>query len=74
MRSNLAVGPPVEILLYKKDDFVLSSYNRFDEDSEYLRELKKNWDQKLKEAFNLLPPLAWATNWEKVSEDNNGTI
>lgn len=71
MRSNLAVGPPVEILLYKTDEFALSSYNRFDEDSEYLRELKKNWDQKLKEAFNQLPPLAWAANWEKTSENNN---
>lgn len=58
MRSNLAVGPPVEILLYKTDEFALSSYNRFDEDSEYLRELKKNWDQKLKEAFNQLPPVS----------------
>lgn len=74
MRSNLAVGPPVEILLYKADEFVLSNYNRFNEDSEYLRELKKSWDQKLKEAFNLLPPLAWAANWENVPENNKGAV
>lgn len=74
MRSNLTVGPPVEILLYKADSFNSSNYNRFDEDSEYLRELKKNWDQKLKEAFNLLPPLAWAASWEKVAGNNDGTF
>ncbi|MBN4075980.1 MAG: peptidase [SAR86 cluster bacterium] len=74
MRSNLTVGPPVEILLYKANSFITSNYNRFDEDSEYLRELKKNWDQKLKEAFNLLPPLAWAASWEKVAGNNSGTF
>ncbi len=73
MRSNLTVGPPVEILLYKADSYTTSNYNRFDEDSEYLRELKKNWDQKLKDAFNLLPPLAWAASWEKVAGNNDGT-
>jgi putative proteasome-type protease len=74
MRSNLTVGPPVELLLYRANSFVTSHYNRFDEDSEYLRELKKNWDLKLKEAFNMLPPLAWAGSWEKVAGNNNGTF
>lgn len=73
MRSNLTVGPPVEILLYPADSYDTSNYNRFEEDSNYLRELKKNWDQKLKEAFNQLPPLAWASSWEKVADKNKGT-
>tara|TARA_R110000824_G_scaffold279180_1_gene467404 strand:- start:49562 stop:50320 length:759 start_codon:yes stop_codon:yes gene_type:complete len=74
MRSNLTVGPPVEILLYPTDSYNTSNYNRFEEDSKYLRELKKNWDQKLKEAFNQLPPLAWASSWEKVADNNKGTF
>jgi putative proteasome-type protease len=57
MRSNLSVGPPIELVVYRHDSFSLQSYYRFEEDSEFLRELKKSWDNRLKEAFNKLPPL-----------------
>ena len=29
MRSNVTVGPPLELLLYRKDSFILDSYRRF---------------------------------------------
>lgn len=64
MRSNLTVGPPIEALVYKTDAFVLPPRMRFTENSEYLRNLRIAWDQKLKEAFHQLPPLAWAANWD----------
>lgn len=73
MQSNLTVGPPIEIIIYRSDSFALESYHRFEEDSEFLRDLKKSWDNKLKEAFHQLPPLAWAANWEKMSDSNSGT-
>lgn len=57
MRSNLSVGPPIELLLYQTGSFAMQTHYRFDEDSDFLRNLKKSWDARLKEAFNLLPPL-----------------
>jgi len=72
MRSNLTVGPPIEMLIYHADTFILDNYHRFEEDDEYLRELKKSWDSRLKEAFHQLPPLAWAQNWKKIADGNNG--
>jgi putative proteasome-type protease len=57
MRSNLSVGPPIELVLYKANSFSLESYYRFEEDSEYLRELKKSWDYRIREAFHKLPPI-----------------
>ena len=65
MRSNLTVGPPIEVMVYEADSYVLNRYYRFDEDSDYLRDLKKSWDHNLKEAFNRLPPIAWSANWDK---------
>ncbi len=65
MRSNLTVGPPIEMQIYQADTFILDNYHRFEEDDEYLRELKKSWDSRLKEAFHQLPPLAWAQNWKR---------
>ncbi len=58
MRSNLTVGPPIELLRYEKDSFT-GQHNRFDDDDEYLRELKKAWDARLVEAFVQLPPIDW---------------
>ncbi|WP_341936490.1 peptidase [Marinimicrobium sp. C2-29] len=58
MRSNLTVGPPIELIIYEKDSFSIQ-HNRFDEDDEYLRELKKAWDARLVEAFVKLPPIVW---------------
>ncbi|MEX0617583.1 MAG: peptidase [Pseudohongiellaceae bacterium] len=72
MRSNLTVGPPVEALVYKTDSLVLDNYHRFDADSEFLRELKRTWDQRLKDAFRQMPPLAWAATWDKPASEQNG--
>lgn len=72
MRSNLTVGPPIEMLVYHTDSYSLQNYHRFEEDDEYLRELKKSWDSYLKSAFHQLPPLAWAANWKKIAEGNSG--
>ncbi len=66
MRSNLTVGPPIEVLMYEKDSFVDSRRYRFEESSEYLRQLNSSWDEKLIEAFNSLPPIAWSKVWDQT--------
>jgi putative proteasome-type protease len=64
MRSNLSVGPPIEVLIYKTDALELSAPLRFGDDSEFLREVKRSWDQRLKEAFRQMPKFAWAGQWD----------
>lgn len=73
MRSNLAVGPPIEVVVYPADCFSLERYYRFEEDSNYLRDLKQSWDRNLCNAFSQLPPIAWSANWDdrrKQTEDD----
>ena len=60
MRSNLTVGPPIELGIYASDSFHLQHF-RFDDNDGYLRDLKKAWDQYLVDAFDKLPPLSWQT-------------
>jgi putative proteasome-type protease len=55
MRSNVTVGPPIELLLYKKDSFKLDHHLALQAEDAYLLELKKLWDDKIKLAFNELP-------------------
>lgn len=72
MRSNLSVGPPVELLIIQKDDLTANDPIRFEEGSDFLRDLKRNWDERLKEAFRQMPPLAWAANWDKSDREQSG--
>lgn len=69
MRSNLTVGPPIEVLLYDKDSFTATKRYRFDEDSEYLRQLHSTWDKRLKEAFNNMPPITWSRVWDQTGSE-----
>ena len=69
MRSNLSVGPPIDVVVYERDSLVLNRRYRFEDDSEYLRLIKKNWDISLKQAFKQLPPIAWGPTWDREADD-----
>lgn len=72
LRSNLSVGPPIEAILYPTNSLTINNYHRFDNDSDFLRDLKRSWDQLLKNAFRQMPPLSWASNWDKSDRERNG--
>lgn len=57
IRSNASVGPPVEMIIYRKDSFRLDEYYCFEAENSYLLNLRKSWENALREAFTKLPPL-----------------
>ncbi len=57
MRSNASVGPPIELLLYPEGGQRPGSQVTFGEDDEYLRALRRGWQDSLKRAFENLPKL-----------------
>jgi putative proteasome-type protease len=61
IRSNASVGPPVEMLIYRKDSFSLDEYYCFDGDDDYLMKLRRSWEEKLREAVAALPGLEKAS-------------
>lgn len=73
MKSNLTVGPPIEITIYKGNTLSPPLYNKFEEGSEYLKRLKIAWDEKLQEAFKQLPPIEWANLWDQSLDEQNST-
>jgi putative proteasome-type protease len=58
IRSNASVGPPVEMLIYRKNSFSLTEYYCFDGDDDYLLQLRRSWENKLREAIGALPCLS----------------
>lgn len=55
MQSNVSVGPPIEVLIYKKDSYSLEQHYRFGAENAYLIALRKAWGDKLREAFSEMP-------------------
>ncbi len=71
MRSNLSVGPPIELTIYEAGSLQPGRFYRFEEDSEYLRQLKKSWDKLLKDSFKKLPPVAWSATWDRQADEDS---
>jgi putative proteasome-type protease len=57
MRSNVTVGPPVDVLLYRNDALAFDRYRRFQADDPDLEEMHARWEQALRKAVEDLPSL-----------------
>ena len=57
LKSNATVGPPIEYLVYCRNEFQPRSYAKLDEDDAYLLNLRKSWADRVKDAFHQLPPV-----------------
>jgi len=60
MRSNVAVGPPIDLLVYANDDFSVRRYRRFDATDPDLVEIRADWEQALRKAIAELPQVEFA--------------
>lgn len=59
MRSNISVGPPVEVAIYRRDIFVISQYLNLDYSSPLYASIQKQWAEGIRNAFTLLPRFDW---------------
>ncbi|MFZ2627665.1 MAG: proteasome-type protease [Rugosibacter sp.] len=59
MRSNLTVGPPIDLACYDRDALHLSHSRRFDENDPYMRTLSQGWNEGVRLAFAQLPNFEW---------------
>ena len=56
MRSNLSVGPPIDMLRYVKDSFSVDNFVTFEDSNPYLKELQRDYMQGLFEVVGRIPP------------------
>jgi putative proteasome-type protease len=57
MRSNVAVGPPIDLLVYANDDLAVKRYRRLDASDPELGEIRTSWEQALRSAIKTLPQI-----------------
>ncbi|MEA2627308.1 MAG: putative proteasome-type protease [Candidatus Binatota bacterium] len=59
IRSNLSVGPPIELAIYEKGELALSHHLTLKRNSPYYVSLQKHWNQGIRRAFETLPRFDW---------------
>ena len=59
IRSNISVGLPLELAIYKTDSITEPKYIKLYENSQFYREIQKKWGEGLKRAFKYLPRFDW---------------
>jgi len=55
MRSNVTVGPPIDLMVYGRDELRISRYRRFTERDPDLREIHLQWEHTLRKGVLELP-------------------
>jgi putative proteasome-type protease len=59
IRSNLSVGPPLDLAIIRRDEFRLATHISIDNDNEYFKMIRTRWGVALQEVFSELPNPNW---------------
>jgi putative proteasome-type protease len=59
MRSNISVGPPLDVLVYTRDSLEIGLQHRLDEGDPYLGLIRQQWGEGLKRVFTELAEPDW---------------
>jgi putative proteasome-type protease len=66
MRSNVTVGPPIDLAVYRKDELRLTRYRRLKAEDPELRAIRTQWEQSLRRAIQDLPGVRFDGEGEKT--------
>lgn len=73
IRSNLTVGPPIDLVIYKRDSLTDARKLHMTEDDEFFKELSETWNTGLTNALMQLPKFDWekeAVEPEDIKQTN----
>jgi len=59
IRSNLSVGPPLDLVCIKRDALSVASHINIDGDHRYFQMIRTRWSESLRHAFHALPDPDW---------------
>lgn len=59
LKSNLSVGPPIDLAILPSDALKFSQQLRLDEGSVLFSQMSRGWDTAMHAAFEKLPPFPW---------------
>ncbi|RMG13838.1 MAG: peptidase [Cyanobacteria bacterium J055] len=69
MKSNISVGPPINLIAYKTDSFAIQNRLKLRLGSPYLAQIRKLWEESLRQAFESIPDIEWQEDLEINDEE-----
>jgi putative proteasome-type protease len=60
LRSNLTVGLPIDLLVYRRDALKAELRRRITEDDPYFQMIRERWSEALREAYRAIPRPDWS--------------
>jgi putative proteasome-type protease len=59
LRSNLSVGLPIDLMVYRRDALEIELRRRITESDDYFKMLRERWSAALREAYRTIPRPDW---------------
>jgi putative proteasome-type protease len=59
LRSNLSVGLPIDLMVYRKDALEIELRRRITDTDDYFKMLRERWSAALREAYRTIPRPDW---------------
>lgn len=69
MKSNISVGPPINLIMYEKDSFAIRHKLQLRLGDPYLAKIRKLWEESVRQAFDAMPNIEWEYETEESNED-----
>ena len=67
LRSNISVGFPLDLLVYRADSLSVGRFVTIDEKNQYFQMIRSTWGQQLKSVFESIPDPVWNAAPEATS-------
>ena len=69
MKSNISVGPPINLIMYKTDSFELRDTLELRLGAPYIAKIRKLWETSVRKAFEAMPNIEWENEPTESGED-----
>lgn len=69
MKSNISVGPPINLVMYKANSFVMQHTLQLRLGAPYLAKIRRFWEASLRQAFEAIPDIEWEYELADAQED-----
>lgn len=69
MKSNISVGPPINLIMYKTDTFELCHTLELRVGDPYIAKIRKLWEKSVRQAFEAMPNIEWERESAPLEED-----
>jgi len=72
MKSNISVGPPINLLTYHRDSLTVKHRLQLKGGDPFLIQFRKHWEVAIRQAFDQVPNIDWSYNSGKINYNETG--